>query len=385
MQKGKTIFLTVTNDLVYDQRMHRICGSLVGAGYQVTLVGRLLPDSLPLSNKPYQQVRLFCHYQKGKLFYLEYNFRLYKFLKNQAMDAICAIDLDTIVPVYLVSKKKSLPRMYDAHEFFTEMIEVKRRPHIHFIWKKIEQWLVPKFKNGYTVGQAIANDLKHLYGVDYYLVRNIPRYSIPINPGAIQPPIVKQIMANFDAQCSPDLPFILYQGAINEGRALHALADAMKGVNGRLLLAGNGNLESEIRHYIKANSLEHKIYMCGMVTPDNLRYLTSLCYVGITIFDAFSKNQFYSLANKFFDYIMALKPQVCVNYPEYAAILKQYSVAEPLLNTDVKSICIALNNLVNNPVLYENLQNTCILASKQLNWEAEEQTLLAAWDTLFNE
>ena len=36
---GKRIVFTVTNDLTYDQRMHRICTTLQDAGYQVTLVG----------------------------------------------------------------------------------------------------------------------------------------------------------------------------------------------------------------------------------------------------------------------------------------------------------------------------------------------------------
>ncbi len=36
----KKIVFTVTNDLTYDQRMHRICSSLARAGYTVQLIGR---------------------------------------------------------------------------------------------------------------------------------------------------------------------------------------------------------------------------------------------------------------------------------------------------------------------------------------------------------
>jgi hypothetical protein len=35
------------------------------------------------------------------------------------MDGICAIDLDTITPCLAISKLKNIPRIYDAHEFFT--------------------------------------------------------------------------------------------------------------------------------------------------------------------------------------------------------------------------------------------------------------------------
>ncbi len=379
----KKIFFTVTNDLVFDQRMQRICTSMVSFGYDVTLVGREMPNSPALHKMPFKQVRLTLNNHKGKLFYLEYNYKLYNYLLAQEMDALCAIDLDTIVPVYLASKKKGIPRMYDAHEFFTEMIEVKRRPYIHFIWKKIEKWLVPKFPHGYTVGQAIADDLNVLYGVKYALVRNMPRLTPPIEDTAPLPENIANIFQAFNTSCPAPEPFILYQGAINEGRALLPMLEAMKTVNARMLMAGSGNMEAEVRNYILTEGLEKKVYMCGNVPPASLRYLTAHCFAGITLFDAFSKNQYYSLANKFFDYIMAQKPQVCVNYPEYAAILKDYPVAIPINNTQPETIAAALNNLIGDSVLYSSLQAQCKAASVALNWEQEEQTLRTCWEKIW--
>jgi hypothetical protein len=67
MQVNKIIF-TVTNDLNYDQRMQRICGTLADAGYDVLLVGRKLKTSLPLTKKNYRQQLLKCWFNKGKLF-----------------------------------------------------------------------------------------------------------------------------------------------------------------------------------------------------------------------------------------------------------------------------------------------------------------------------
>ncbi len=380
---GQKIIFTVTNDLVYDQRMQRICGSMAKAGYEVTLVGRETPGSPPVQPMPFKQVRLALKNHSGKSFYLEYNYKLYRFLMTQPADALCAIDLDTIVPVYLVSKKRGIHRMYDAHEFFTEMIEVKRRWYIHLFWKRIEKWLVPKFRHGYTVGGAIAQEFRELYGVNYALVRNMPVYRELPEKDLAEPALVSKILADFDQKTGPDLPIILYQGAINEGRALHQLVEAMVNVHARLLLVGSGNLEKEVRSFIAERGLGGKIYMCGNVPPAELRCLTTKCFAGITIFDAFSKNQYYSLGNKFFDYIMALTPQICVNYPEYAAILKQFPLAVPLDNTESATITHCLNKLLGDPVLYKDLQNICSTASKILNWESEEKTLLACWQKLF--
>src|ERR1700761_1919656 len=112
----KKIFCTVTNDLNYDQRMIRICTSLAAAGYEVSLVGRQTRASLPLSSRNFRQVRLRVWFTRGKLFYLEYQLRLLFFLLFRHIDGICAIDLDTIIPCYYISRLKRIPRLYDAHE-----------------------------------------------------------------------------------------------------------------------------------------------------------------------------------------------------------------------------------------------------------------------------
>ena len=131
---NRLIFI-VTNDLVHDQRMERICTSLAQAGYWVQLIGRRTSSSLPVSQKPYQQNRIKVFFTEGKSFYIEYNFKIFFYLLFQKADMITAIDLDTILPIYFISKLKRIKRAYDAHELFTEMKEVISRPIIHRLWK----------------------------------------------------------------------------------------------------------------------------------------------------------------------------------------------------------------------------------------------------------
>ncbi|RYY83491.1 MAG: glycosyltransferase, partial [Chitinophagaceae bacterium] len=127
----KRVILAVTNDLTYDQRMQRICGTLADAGYNVTLVGRKLAHSRPLLDRNYRQKRLRCFVNKGPLFYAEYNIRLFFYLLFQQFDAVCAADLDTLLPCFVTARWKGAVRIYDAHELFTEMKEVRSRPAVH--------------------------------------------------------------------------------------------------------------------------------------------------------------------------------------------------------------------------------------------------------------
>jgi hypothetical protein len=192
-KKRPHIYFTVTNDLTYDQRMNRICTSLAENGYEVTLVGRLRKTSISIQEKPFRQKRLKCFFDKGFLFYAEYNLRLFFYLLKQKLDGICAIDLDTIVPCLLISQLKRIKRIYDAHEYFTEMKEVMTRPVVQKFWIFIERVCVPKYKNGYTVSEGLAMEFEKKYNSDFAVIRNLP--------------VLKPLRS------STKEPFIVYQGA----------------------------------------------------------------------------------------------------------------------------------------------------------------------------
>jgi glycosyltransferase involved in cell wall biosynthesis len=360
---SKTIVFIVTTDLTYDQRMIRICTSLSNAGYNVTLVGRKSRASLPLTSQPFLQKRLSCFFEKGKRFYAEYNIRLFFYLLFKKMDCIGAIDLDTILPCYFISKIKKVKRIYDAHELFCEMKEIVTRPAIYNIWKKFERFTVPKFAYGYTVNQPIADEFKKMYGVNYEVIRNIALLR-EINP------IEKKEK------------FILYQGAVNEGRSFETLIPAMKQVNCQLIICGDGNFMEQAQQLVTANDLQDKVIFKGKIKPDELRNITQQAYIGITLFDDKGLSNYYSLANRFFDYLHAGIPQLCVNYPVYREINDKNHIAILVDDISAKNLAIQLNNLLENKVVYKELQQNCIKAREKLNWQQEEKKLLAFYKNL---
>jgi glycosyltransferase involved in cell wall biosynthesis len=352
------IIFTVTNDLRYDQRMHRIAGTLAAQGHIVTLIGRQLKTSIELPYKTFRQKRLRCFFNRGMAFYAEYNIRLAYYLLFQQADIICAIDLDTILPVYLVTVLKKQKRVYDAHEIFTEQKEVLSRPLVHRFWLAVERFAVPRFPLGYTVNESIRAELQKRYGVNYSVVRNLP------------------LLRPLPEKMPPSEKWILYQGAVNEGRCFETLIPAMKEVNARLLICGKGNFFEQTKQLIQEYRVADKVELKGYVTPEELLALTPTAHIGLTLFESKGMNQYFSLANRFFDYTMAGIPQVCVNYPEYAAINQRYNIAYLITDTSPKTIAAALNNLLSDDVLYEELRKNCLFARNKLNWENEEQVLI---------
>ncbi|MEO5647461.1 MAG: glycosyltransferase [Chitinophagaceae bacterium] len=359
------IFFTVTNDLNYDQRMIRICTTLANTGFDVVLVGRKMKNSIVLKTEVFRQKRLNCFFSKGKLFYIEYNTRLFFFLLFQKIDCICAIDLDTILPVYFISRIKKVPRVYDAHELFCEMKEIVTRKNIYRFWKRVEKFAVPKFPNGYTVNKPIAEEFNKMYGVNYEVIRSIA------------------VLKDFEVHEKKER-YLLYQGAVNEGRSFETLIPAMKDVNSKLLICGDGNFMQEVKELVAQNKLEDKIEFKGKIPPSDLNHYTNNAYIGLTLFDDRGLSNYFSLANRFFDYIHAGIPQVCVDFPVYRELNNQYHVAVLVNDLSPLNLAKELNHMLEDKELYESLVKNCLATRKILNWQEEEKRLLKFYKDLFN-
>jgi glycosyltransferase involved in cell wall biosynthesis len=93
---------------------------------------------------------------------------------------------------------------------------------------------------------------------------------------------------------------------------------------------------------------------------------------------------YYSLANKFFDYVHAGIPQVLIDFPEYRALNNQFDVAELVADLHPATLAAALNRLLRDePARYQHLAANCRRARLQLSWQHEEQGLLKLYQELF--
>lgn len=363
MKPGAHIICLVSNDLNHDRRMQRICASLVEAGYHVTLVGRKKRKSLPLVKRTFDQKRLWCGFEQGKLFYLILNIRLLWFLLINRFDAICAVDLDTIIPSIWVGKLKGKKIVYDAHEWFSEVPEVINRTMIQGFWRRVEKWAIPRVDARYTVGQSLADALKKRYDHPFEVIRNVPVVSENVQ--------------------APDKPtYLLYQGALNDGRGIESMLLVMYNLDLPLYLAGEGDLLQYLRNRVHQMNLSDKVKFLGMLRPGELNKITQQAYIGINLLENKGLSYYHSLSNKFFDYVMAGVPQVCIRFPEYKKLNKEYEVA--ILIDDLKTTTLtdAITRLLKDQSLYGRLRNNCMRARAHWNWEAEKAILTKIYHEL---
>lgn len=352
---AKLLIFTVSNDIIYDQRMQRICETLVEAGYDVTLVGRNLKRK-PDKDFVFRTKRLSCFFNSGKLFYAELNIRLFLYLVFQKFDALCAVDLDTAMPVWAAAKLKNKPFGLDAHEYFQEVPEVVNRKHIQKIWERVGRFVIPKTNFRYTVSPGLAREFKDLYNVEFEVVRNLPKF--------------KPHQAEFPSQ-----PFLLYQGALNKGRGLEALIRAAQHIPIPVKIAGEGDLSQELRALSGSLNLENKVTFLGYLKPEELQELTPNAFLGYNLLENTGLSYYYSLANKFFDYTMAGVPCLNSPFPEYKYLNEKYDIGI-LTELTENQIVKAVTDLYSNREHYLVISENCLVAAKELNWEKEKQILL---------
>ncbi|MCB9340856.1 MAG: glycosyltransferase [Lewinellaceae bacterium] len=368
----KRIICTVTNDLTYDQRMIRICTSLSEAGYHVLLVGRELENSKPLAKQAFDQKRFRLLFNKGKLFYFEYNLRLFLFLLFASFEIVNVVDLDTLLPGFLVSRLKHKVCVYDAHEYFTEVPEVVGRPVVKKVWQALAKSIIPRLKYCYTVGEHLASVFEENYGTTFTVIRNVP--------------YKKEGTREVDS-IHGQIPFIvLYQGVLNEGRGLEEAIQAMVYLEGaQLWLAGEGDLSSDLRALSRNLGVESKVKFLGRIPPAELFETTKKAHLGLNLLKNKGLNYYFSLANKAFDYIQAGIPSLNMAFPEYEKINRRYQVFVLLETLDPEKIAEVVESLRNDNVLYANIVKGCWAASDYYTWENEEKTLLNFYRNVLTE
>lgn len=369
MNKSPKIIFTVTNDLVHDQRMIRICSTMTELGYEVQLIGRKQKKSTPISSQPYEQTRFRLFFESGKLFYVEYNLRLLIFLLFRKFDAICSIDLDTAVPGIMVCKWRGKTHFFDAHELFPHVPEVERRPGVQKVWQVVEKWVFNKTHVAYTVGNALADYFQKNYNKPVAVIRNMP--------------LPRQNHIDFWPETLPialkNQPFLLYQGALNEGRGLEVLINAMPQISIPLVLVGNGDIAETLKQRcsdLKLNS----VYFAGFVLPQYLPTITQFAWLGINVSENVGLSYYLSLNNKFFDYVQDELPSIINPFPEYLHLLKEFQVGLSCEANSEKIIDV-IKQLQENPQLYNELKNNCKEAGKAWNWESEKQQLIKLYQT----
>lgn len=367
----KLAFVSVINDLATDQRVHKSCLSLVKCGFDVVLIGRRLHNSIPVPLRPYRCVRLRLLFEKGPLFYMEYNLRLFLYLFFRPCKLLLSNDLDTALPNFLVSRIRNIPMIYDSHEFFTETPELVNRPHIQRIWKIIEKFVLKRLSWMITVNESIARLFENKYGIEAHVIRNIPSRWDPASP-----------RSRSDLGLPADRKILLMQGSgINIHRGAEELVDAMTGLPEMLLLIiGGGDVLPVLKSKVEQNGLTDRVKFLPRMPYEKMMEYTAVADLGFTLDKDTNINYRFSLPNKLFDYIQAGTPVVATPLPEIKRIVAHYQVGCFAENHHPHYLSELIRACLQNTEQMEEWRGNCKFAATELCWENEEMNLLKLYE-----
>jgi glycosyltransferase involved in cell wall biosynthesis len=354
--KLKKIIVTVTNDLSTDQRVDKVCTTLLNDGYRVLLIGRKLKNSIPIS-RDYKTKRIQLLFNQGFLFYAEFNFRIFLLLFFSKKDILLSNDLDSLFANYAVSVLQNKKLVYDSHELFSEIPELVHRPFVKKFWTSLEKLVLPKLKNTYTVCKSIADYYNERYATNFKIVRNLPT--------------LKKIEVGILPFSTDGKKIIIYQGALNIGRGLELMIDAMEYLeNYLLIIVGNGDVYTDLKERSKNKSVQNRVHFLSKLLPSELQKITPLADIGLSLEEDLGLNYRYALPNKIFDYIQAEIPILVSDLPEMKQIIIKYKVGEIIQLRTPQGLAAQIQKMLKN-----EYSESILKAKQELTWDHEKITL----------
>ncbi len=361
MRLKESIAICTTSDISTDYRLHKMALTMLKAGHKPYFVARKRKGYKNISDSfPVKIMAMF--FEKGPLFYLEFNIRLFFYLLSKPPDIIFSVDLDSL-PASRFAKmfnRKSL--IFDSHEYFPEVPELQHRPAIKKVWQLLERWIIPGIDFGVTVCEPIADIYKEKYNKTFKVIRNLP-------------------LANKTEETLPKTKnsefTMIYQGAVNIGRGLKESVESLlylKNVN--LIIVGNGDLFGEIKELIEAHKLSHRVILTGRIPFQEIKKHTKKADLGLCIMENIGLNYYYSLPNRIFDYIQLGVPILAIDFPEIKKVVEGYDVGLCVSSLDPKKLAEAITQIRENGERFKSWKTNTSTAASELVWENEEQTLI---------
>lgn len=360
--KKKAVYICVTNDLAWDQRVDRTARFFHDAGHRVVLVGRRLPYRKTTVERAYATFRFRLPCNKGFLFYACFNIRLFCYLLCRPTGLIVANDLDTLTACYLVSRLRKRPLLYDSHELFPEVPELRERDFVRKCWLFLEKRLLPRLRYCMTVSDSIATHYASKYGTRMAVVRNLPDF---------------RSRAEIDrVRKATDLPVIIYQGALNLGRGLEAMILAMKHLEDyRFHILGDGDIRRELEALVREHSLYERVNFLGHRPFGELLRHTASAALGISLEEDLGLSYRYALPNKLFNYIRARIPVLVSDLPEMKALIGRYGVGTVLRQRDPETIARTVRQMTETVESRRQWEIPLEKAAEELCWEKEREKL----------
>jgi glycosyltransferase involved in cell wall biosynthesis len=280
-------------------------------------------------------------------------------------------DLNTLPQGYICAKWRLKPKklIYDSHE-----VQTSRTGYNSPVHGKLEAFLVNKIDKMIVENNTRAKYNEDLYGFYPHVVHNYPFKQNSQNEEKIDLYEMLNIPRNEK--------ILLYQGGIQTGRGLDKLIKAAPHFNeGVLVLIGDGKIKKELQAMVQEMGLEEKVRFHPKVPLADLPKYTRNGYLGFQVLNNVCFNHYSASSNKLFEYMMAGVPVVACSFPEIQRVVEEERVGLCVDSHNPKEIADAVNKLLADNQLRDQLSANGRIAKDKYNWEEEKGQFLEIYNS----
>ncbi len=375
----KKVVSIVLNDFTHDSRVLKECRSLLNAGYKVRVAAMHSAGLAVNENKNGLEV---CRYpistqklSNGLFFsgikYLQLLWKIYH--DNREADIYHCNDIEALpIGVFAKWMGRNKRVVYDAHEYESEKSGVwgfRKKLILNF-----ERFFIKFADQTITVGDKIAEEYARLY--------NIAKPAVVMNCPVLNKASYDKSLLRKQFSLDADKILLIVQGSLTPDRGIQDTLDAFVNVNRddmALIFMGYGSMEEQVRSYA-ANY--NNIFFMPSVPPDVVVSYTTSADVGLTFIENNSLSYYYSLPNKFFEYIHA--DLAIISWPLYEikSIIEKENIGIITDNFTEESIRKVLESLTIEQI--EEFRLNVNKLKYQFNWQKQKDILLDVYNNLYS-
>ena len=377
------VSMVVLNQFTHDTRVMKEAQTLQASGYQVT-VNALWAPGLPFFETLPEGIRVIRFRQRTRenlslplLAWIELISKLTPALLKQEPSICHAHDLNGLIAIFLGSRLTNSKIVYDSHEFEIgrQLYNQEKKNWRRYMKAWMEKWLIHRTENVITVSNTIASELARINHIPKPLVvRNVPKFFEFPTAGLLRSA----------AGWGEDCPIILYQGGLVKGRGIEYLMQGVAKVpEVYLAILGDGPMERNIASLAKDLAIENRLYKPGKVALNSLLEYTRDGTIGTCLYENTCLNNYYSLPNKLFEYLMAGVPVLASDFPDLRQVTLGAEAGCVVDPSNPQEIADTLRTMLSDRAkLAEMAANARRVALESYNWEKESQKLLALYNEI---
>lgn len=290
-------------------------------------------------------------------------------VRRLAPDVVVSSDLPGLVGASRAARSLGIRQVHDCHELYLESTSFKR-------WEQrllapIERRHMRRTAAVVAVNRSIAEEYDQRYGILPRVVRNCAS-----PPSADSPERDIRDLAGIPAGTR----VVLYQGGFGVGRGLDVALAAMRDVPSdiHLVMLGYGPLEAHLRSTAAELGLGDRVHIVPAVPPEELLSYTASADAGLIPYQPVSKNNYYSLPNKCFEYTSVGVPLIVSDLPELRRVAVDGGCGVTYDSYDPASLSVAISKVM-HPSMHQTFRLGAEAFGAANSWEREREVLVGAF------